>query len=207
MGVLLGCIKACTSEQKRAQVCTCVCHWLSNWAQRTITLCPTLFSVPRGCSFRKHVLGAQLCPRIHLSPARCPFPTSNIRASVNASEIRHTIRAGSSAGPSVPLPLEAQPPQLPLYSLSLDLQVFMARVAHFTEARHEEIIAPMVGWGVLLYVGKLHKLCGGRGEIHREMTRHAPRLWALGPGIPQALCRSKATRKHILGTMHLRIWL
>jgi hypothetical protein len=39
-------------------------------------------------------------------------------------------------------------------------------VAHFTESGHKEVIAPMIGWGVLLDVGELHKLLGQ--EIDRE---------------------------------------
>lgn len=43
-------------------------------------------------------------------------------------------------------------------SLGADVWVLVARVAHFTEARHEEVITAVVRWCILFYVGKLHKL-------------------------------------------------
>lgn len=46
----------------------------------------------------------------------------------------------------------------PIHSLGSDLRVVMAGVAHLTEAGHEEVIAPVVGGGVLLDVRKLHEL-------------------------------------------------
>lgn len=78
-----------------------------------------------------------------------------------------------------------------LHLLCLDFQVIVARVAHFTEPGHEEVIAPMIGWRVLLDVGELNELrCGGRGQCdghlvpslqvspfgcHGEPRDHAPR--------------------------------
>lgn len=61
----------------------------------------------------------------------------------------------------MPLSLAEGSPHFP-YSLSLDFHVIVAGVAHFTEAGHKEVIAPVIGWGVLLDVGKLHKLSGRR---------------------------------------------
>lgn len=40
----------------------------------------------------------------------------------------------------------------------LDVQVFVFRVTHLTEARHEEVVAAMIRRRVLLDVRKLHKL-------------------------------------------------
>ena len=54
------------------------------------------------------------------------------------------------------------------YSLSLDFQVIVAGVAHLTEAGHEEVIAPVIGRGVLLDVGKLHELPRRRERDARE---------------------------------------
>lgn len=90
-----------------------------------------------------------------------------------------------------------------MYSLSLDLQVLVAGVAHFTEARHKEIVAPMVGRGVLLDVGEFHKL----GEEREKYTERGPAgCLALGSGTwaPQTLCLSKATRNHTSGTVNPR---
>lgn len=42
--------------------------------------------------------------------------------------------------------------------LVLDAGVFVFRMAHFTEARHEEVVAAMIRRRVLLDVCKLHKL-------------------------------------------------
>lgn len=145
----------------------CVHVWLSNWAHRTIPLHLALFSALRGCSFRKHVWGAQLCLLALLSPTRCSF----LPASSNRGKRQWT----QTCSPGRELPKTHQclchllcAPQLPLYSLRLDFQVIMAAVAHFTEAGHKEVIAAMVGRGVLLDVGKLHKLSGRRERNARE---------------------------------------
>lgn len=45
-----------------------------------------------------------------------------------------------------------------LHSLGANVRVLVTRVAHLTEAGHKEVIASVVRWRVLLYVGKLHKL-------------------------------------------------
>lgn len=60
------------------------------------------------------------------------------------------------------LPLAEWAPSLP-HLLGLDFHVIVAGVAHFTEAGHKEVVAPVIGWGVLFDVGELHKL-PGRGE-------------------------------------------
>lgn len=49
------------------------------------------------------------------------------------------------------------------------LRLFMSRVAHGTELGHEEVVATVVRWRVLLNVGKLHKLENGQrdeGNLH-----------------------------------------
>lgn len=72
----------------------------------------------------------------------------------------------------------------------------MAGVAHFTEAGHEEVVAPMVGRGVLLYVGKLHKLPGRREGCRGGVTTVLPafELWDLVA--PGPCCRTARGQPH-----------
>lgn len=56
------------------------------------------------------------------------------------------------------------------HSLCPDLQVIMARVAHLTEAGDKEVIAAVVRRGVLLNVGKLHKLGEKKQSVSTEGT-------------------------------------
>lgn len=56
------------------------------------------------------------------------------------------------------------------HSLCPDLQVIVAGVAHLTEAGDKEVIAAVVRWGVLLNVGKLHKLGEKKQSISTEGT-------------------------------------
>lgn len=127
-----------------------------------------LVCCPRAYSFRKSVLGAQHCPPAHLSSARCSFLPSNVKPEVNANGTRRTVWAETSLRPIDASVLSYAGPLAFPCSLSLDFQVIVAGVAHFTEAGHKEVIAPMIGWGVLLDVGKLHELPGRRERNARE---------------------------------------
>lgn len=181
---------------KRAWVYACVCAvslTLDLGSQDChLTSCPVCR--PRGCSFRKPVLGAQHCPPAHLSPARCSFLPSNVNSEVDANGTRHTGWAGTSLRPSDASVISYTGPLAFPYSLSLDFQVIVAGVAHFTEAGHKEVVAPMVGWGVLLDVGELHKLRGRRERHARERCPAVPLTFGL-----QAPCHSKA-----MGHIHPR---
>lgn len=84
------------------------------------------------------------------------------------------------------------PPLAFRYSLSLDFQVIMAGVAHLTEAGHKEVIAPMIGWGVLLDVGKLHKLSRRRERNARRGDRLCSLPLRSGTWHPEAPCHIKA---------------
>ena len=54
----------------------------------------------------------------------------------------------------------------------LDVQVFVLRVTHLTEARHEEVVAAMIRRRVLLDVRKLHKLNKEKTLRHFRAEQH-----------------------------------
>lgn len=54
------------------------------------------------------------------------------------------------------------------HSLRPDLQVVVAGVAHLTEAGDKEVVAAVVGRGVLLDVGKLHELGEEKQRLSTE---------------------------------------
>lgn len=172
--LLLECIKACASEQRREWK---GCSVLSNGAQGTIILHSALISGPVGSSFRTtwEKAGAAHLPTYGL--ARCSF----LPATPEHKESCQAAPAGSPPAPRVLL-LEPSSPRPP-DSLGLDFQVIVARVAHFTESGHKEVITAMVGWGVLLDVGKLHKLSGQRERTRVRGDSSAPHCW-----YPQAPC-------------------
>lgn len=133
------------------------------------------------------MLGAQHCPPAHLSSARCSFLPSNVKPRANANGTRHAVWAGASLRPIDASAVSSAGPLASPYSLRLDFQVVVAGVAHFAEAGHKEVIAPMIGGGVLLDVGKLHKLPGSRERNARERGPAVPPTFG-----PRAPCRSKA---------------
>lgn len=106
----------------------------------------TPFSAPEAVAL-EHVSGA------HLPTCGPPGAPSSPAAS-EQTPVDPTAPPRTSVGPT-----HARPRPLAFrYSLSLDFQVIVAGVAHLTEAGHKEVVAPMIGRGVLLDVGKLHKL-------------------------------------------------
>lgn len=113
------------------------------------------------------------------------------------------VWAGASLRPIDASAVSSAGPLASPYSLRLDFQVVVAGVAHFAEAGHKEVIAPMIGGGVLLDVGKLHKLPGSRERNARERGPAVPPTF--GPGPPAVV---KPWDIHIPGAKHprTRLW-
>lgn len=140
---------------------------------------------PEAVALEKPELGAQCCLLAHLSS------TSTVRAEVNTKGQGHRRGWGLSKAQRCVCHELCSPVMCP-YSLSLDFRVIVAGVAHLTEAGHEEVVAPMVGGGVLLDVGKLHKLPRRRERRERWPTVRLAvglgldlsmgKLCVLGPG-------------------------
>lgn len=89
---------------------------------------------------------------------------------------------------------QGRPPAHSWHSLCPDLQVVVAGVAHLAETGDEEVVAAVVGGGVLLDVGKLHELGGKKQRVSTEKTtkRVSKRLSrpANTPQTPAALRRT-----------------
>lgn len=104
MGIFLGCVSVCTSEQKRPWVCVCVCVTGSQVGLRGPRPYTSLCFLPLEAIPLEITIGSTTLPT-H-SPKSCwePFPCQQHQSCGKCGKIRHAVQAGSSGDPLMLLP-------------------------------------------------------------------------------------------------------
>lgn len=164
-----GCINGCTRAQGGVHVCVRLSLALK-LASQDRYLTSTQFPAPEACPLESACWEPSTAhPMFHQVPS--PPPGTSERGKPQRDQ---THMGWEPCKTHLHLHHQPRTPPRLCCSLGLDFQIIVAGVAHLTEAGHKEVIAPMVGWGVLLDVGKLHKLPGRREGFTGEVTTVLP---------------------------------